>query len=72
MSYETNAVSSGIIKNNKKVQKIICAMNKDDKRAIVVIRNAVIGEAASQKVKLSETEIINAVYTVFRHCKSQS
>lgn len=70
MSYETDAVTLGIIGNEKRVAKILGVMaGTSEGSSFATIRKMVVGEAASQKTRLTEAEIKNAVYAIYRHCK---
>lgn len=70
MSYTSNAVVFGIVKNEKRVGKILDIMSGSKKGDVyATIRNMIVGEAAAQKTRLTEAEIKNAVYAVYRHCK---
>lgn len=70
MSYTSNAVVFGIVKNEKRVGKILDIMSGSRKGDVyATIRNMIVGEAAAQKTRLTEAEIKNAVYAVYRHCK---
>lgn len=69
MSYETDAVTLGIIGNEKRIAKILRVMaGTAESSSFATIRNMVVGEAASQKTRLTEAEIKNAVYAIYRHC----
>lgn len=69
MSHEADAVASGIIRNEKKITKILRAFaGTAESSSFATIRNMVVGEAAARKTRLTETEIKSAVYAVYRHC----
>lgn len=69
MSYETDAVTLGIIRNEKKITKILRAFaGTAESSSFATIRKMVVGEAAAQKTRLTEAETKNAVYAIYRHC----
>ena len=69
MSHKADAVANGIIGNEKRIAKILRVMaGTSEGSSFATIRKMVVGEAASQKTRLTETEIKSAVYAIYRHC----
>lgn len=72
MSYTSNAIAFGIVKNEKRVGKILDIMAGSRKGdAYATIRNMIVGEAAAQKTKMTEQEIKESTMHVFRLCKEK-
>lgn len=70
MSYISNAVVFGIVKNEKRVGKILDIMSGSKKGDVyATIRNMIVGEAAAQKTKMTEQEIEESTMYAFRLCK---
>ena len=72
MSYTSNAIAFGIVKNEKRVGKILDIMAGSRKGdAYATIRNMIVGEAAAQKTKMTEQEIEESTMYAFRLCKEK-
>lgn len=78
MRYECAAVMDGITGNKKRVDKVLRTLKDPGHgimarfRAIDVVRGMVVGEAASQKVRLSNEEIDDVTYASIRDIKKKA
>ena len=78
MGYNCIAVMDKITGNRKRVDKILRTLNDPRHgvmarfRAVDVVKGMVIGEAASQKVRLSNEEIDDVAYAVIRDIKKKA
>lgn len=71
MSYTSNAVVFGIVKNEKRVGKILDIMSGSKKGDVyATIRNMIVGEVAAQKTKMTEQEEESTMYA-FGLCKEK-
>lgn len=78
MGYNCIAVMDKITGNRKRVDKVLGTLNDPRHgvmarfRAVDVVKGMVIGEAASQKVRLSNEEIDDVTYAVIRDIKKKA
>jgi hypothetical protein len=78
MGYNCIAVMDKITGNIKRVNKVLRTLNDPRHgvmarfRAVDVVKGMVIGEAASQKVRLSNEEIDDVTYAVIRDIKKKT
>lgn len=78
MRYECLAIADNITGSKKRVSKVLRTLD-DPKHGIMarfkamdLVKNLVVGEAASQKVCLTKEEVENIVHAVFRDIRKNA